>query len=148
MWSISSSRLRTLSGPQKMYLNILLLLLTSTSVQSEPSYAHGVHLPLYRRGGSFIGTDTSNLTQVSRILTWAESRYGKTYTDVEGNRIVRRWQEGSHGADEYLLDGAGNAGSWLLLSVVRNDLEWLMWSGILSYKSAVLLKNLKLTSTC
>jgi len=72
----------------------------------------GVHLPLYRRGGRLARHELANLTALARTLCRVEERYARTYTDVDGNRIVRRWHDGSDSADDYMLDGAGRDGSW------------------------------------
>ncbi|KAK5099649.1 hypothetical protein LTR24_001308 [Lithohypha guttulata] len=72
----------------------------------------GVHLPLYRRGGRLARHELANVTALSRILCRVEDRYARTYTDVDGNRVVRRWHDGPDSADDFMLDGAGRDGSW------------------------------------
>jgi len=72
----------------------------------------GVHLPLYRRGGRLARHELANVTALSRTLCRVEDRYARTYTDVDGNRVVRRWHDGPDSADDFMLDGAGRDGSW------------------------------------
>lgn len=72
----------------------------------------GIHLPIYRRGGRFARRELANLTALSRTLSRLERRYARTYSDADGNRIVRRWRDGPDSADDYLLDGAGIDGNW------------------------------------
>jgi len=72
----------------------------------------GVHLPIYRRGDRFARHELANLTALSTTLSRIERRYARTYSDVDGNRIVRRWHDGPDSADDFMLDGAGNDGTW------------------------------------
>lgn len=72
----------------------------------------GVHLPIFRRGGRFARHESANITSLSATLSMVEAKYARTYTDVDGNRIARRWQDGGHGSDEYLLSSAGSDDAW------------------------------------
>ena len=72
----------------------------------------GVHLPLYRRGGRLARHELANITTLSQTLTRIEATYSRTYTDIEGKRIVRRWHDGPDSTDDFMLDGAGRDGSW------------------------------------
>jgi len=77
-----------------------------------PAENVGLHLPIYRRGGRFARHELANLTSLSETLSRIERRYARTYSDVDGNRIVRRWHDGPDSADDYMLDGAGIDGNW------------------------------------
>lgn len=95
----------------KSFFFVLLLFLSKLAKVTSTDEP-GVHLPLYRRGGSFSNHGRANLTYISQVVARTEMRFARTQTDVEGNMIVRRWHDGAHGADEYLLDSAGLVGSW------------------------------------
>ena len=72
----------------------------------------GIHLPIYRRGGRFARHEPANVTALLRTLSRVEARYARTYTDINGNRIVRRWRDGPDSADDFMLDCAGQDGNW------------------------------------
>lgn len=114
----------SVSKLRKMNLFAIFFLFICSSTRADSIDAHGVHLPLYRRSGSFIQEGPANFTKLSQNLAQIEARYARTHTDVEGNRIVRRWSDGPHGADEYLLNGAGNAGFWSARLVAQGGHEY------------------------
>lgn len=77
---------------------------------------HGVHLPLYRRGGRFLRREAANLTYLGEIMHQVEARYSRTHRQVEGNHLVRQWrvkeQEAEDENDENLIDVAGYDNRW------------------------------------
>lgn len=72
----------------------------------------GFHLPIYCRGGRFASHELANVTALSNALNLIERRYARTYSDVDGNKIVRRWHDGPDSVDDYMLDSAGRDGTW------------------------------------
>lgn len=105
---------------------VTLLLLLSRPANLTSIDPPGIHFPLYRRGGSLSTQGLANLTYLSQVLAGTEARFARTYTDVESNRIVRRWHDGPHGPDEYLLDGAGLGGSWSVVLVRDRGIKLLI----------------------
>lgn len=71
-----------------------------------------IHLPIYRRGGRFARHELANITALTRTISQVEERYSRTYTDVDRNRIVRRWHDGLIYRDRHMLDEAGLQGLW------------------------------------
>ena len=74
----------------------------------------GIHLPLFRRGGRFSYHEPANLTYLTQVLSDVEAKYARSYRDVEGNRLVRRWRH-SVSRDENdpeLIEVAGRDGYW------------------------------------
>jgi len=74
--------------------------------------APAIHLPIYRRGGRFVHHELANITSLATVVSQIEKRYASTYTDLDGNRIVRRWHDGPLYEDRYMLDRAGTEGVW------------------------------------
>lgn len=101
---------------------LLLIWLSVTPTISEANHG-GFHMPLFRRAGRFVRHQPANLTDLSSTLSYVEARYSRTFTVARENRIVRQWQHGSNGADEYLLSGIGLDNTWLVLNFKLLDIK-------------------------
>lgn len=103
-------------GSTEMNLQRFTLLISFIQLYFTAANGHGIHLPLYRRGGRFLRRDAANLTYLGEIMHQVEARYSRTHRQIEGNHLVRQWrvkeQEAEDENDENLIDVAGYDNRW------------------------------------
>lgn len=56
--------------------------------------------------------ELANLTTLSSILASTEQRCARPFSDVDGNRTVKRRQDGPANSADYMLDGTGQDDAW------------------------------------
>lgn len=103
---------------QQIKYVLFLLWFTAHIGQCNDVEPAGIHFPLFRRSGRLSLHQLSNVTELSDTLSQVEARYARTSTKAEQNKIVRRWQTGPKGVDDYLLNATGFDGTWF---VVEHD---------------------------
>lgn len=100
-----------------MAFNILaafICFLVLSSARSPTTDQPAVHIPLFRRGGRFARHQPANLTRLGDVLKNIEAKYARSYREIEGNGLVRRWRENEafDENDPELIDVVGREDRW------------------------------------